>query len=364
VKKSTIDWLSEDAAARKQAETALRESEEKFRITFDTAQSALIILEITEDGMPGTIVDANETAYARLGYTKEELLKKTFFEIDGYEYRDVITDHMTRLSLQNHGSYESVRTRKDGGRFPVEVNINRVMMNGREVIVTSARDITRRKVIEEALSRANRKLTLLSGITRHDINNQLSLLRGYLALLDIRGPDSTYKKYLSEAETAAERISSMIQFTKEYELIGNNAPVWQDCRILIETAAKQAPLGNMTVINDIPAGTEVLADPMIVRVLYNLMDNAFRYGGEISTMHFSSEQPGHDYLILCEDDGGGIPVEVKETIFERGFGKGTGLGLFLSREILSITGIKITETGEPGKGARFEILVPPGSFRR
>jgi signal transduction histidine kinase len=271
---------------------------------------------------------------------------------------------MTRLSLQNHGSYESVRIRKDGGWFPVEVNINRVMMHGREVIVTSARDITRRKVIEEALSRSNRKLTLLSGITRHDINNQLSLLRGYLALLDIKGSDPVYKNYLSEAETAAGRISSMIQFTREYELIGNNAPVWHDCRALIETASKQAPLGNVTVINDIPAGTEVLADPMIVRVLYNLMDNAVRYGRGISTVHFSSEQPGHDYLILCEDDGDGVPVEVKDKIFERGFGKGTGLGLFLSREILSITGIRIAETGEPTTGARFEIIVPPGSFRR
>jgi len=67
---------------------------------------------------------------------------------------------------------------------------------------------------------------------------------------------------------------------------------------------------------------------------------------------------------VCEDDGTGIPPGEKEKIFERGYGKNTGMGLFLSREILAITGISITGNGEPGKGARFEIRVPPGKFRK
>ncbi|MCX6688670.1 MAG: ATP-binding protein, partial [Methanoregula sp.] len=65
----------------------------------------------------------------------------------------------------------------------------------------------------------------------------------------------------------------------------------------------------------------------------------------------------------CEDDGVGITAEDKKKLFTRGFGKNTGLGLFLSREILAITGITITETGEPGKGARFEITVPKGEYQ-
>ena len=66
---------------------------------------------------------------------------------------------------------------------------------------------------------------------------------------------------------------------------------------------------------------------------------------------------------MCEDDGVGISDENKEKIFDRGFGKNTGLGLFLSREILSLTGITIHETGEPGKGVRFEIKLPNGAYR-
>jgi signal transduction histidine kinase len=66
---------------------------------------------------------------------------------------------------------------------------------------------------------------------------------------------------------------------------------------------------------------------------------------------------------VCEDDGNGVVAKEKEKIFERGFGKNTGFGLALSREILAITGITITENGEPGKGARFEMLVPEGAYR-
>ena len=155
----------------------------------------------------------------------------------------------------------------------------------------------------------------------------------------------------------------MVRFTMEYEEIAVNAPAWQDCRNLVDTAAKQAPLGQVVVKNNLPAGTEVFADPLVVKVCYNLMDNAARYGEKITTIRFFAENVEGNQIIVCEDDGNGVPTEDKEKIFERGFGKNTGLGLFLSREILDITGITIKETGEPGKGARFEITVPKGMWR-
>ena len=155
----------------------------------------------------------------------------------------------------------------------------------------------------------------------------------------------------------------MIRFTREYEEIGVKAPVWQDCRILVDNAAKEAPLGRVSLINDLPAGIEVYADPLITKVCYNLMDNAAKHGGKIKIHPVLCDEPHGNHIIICEDDGEGIPDDEKEKIFDRGFGKNTGLGLFLSREILSITGITIRETGEPGKGARFEMTVPKGMYR-
>jgi signal transduction histidine kinase len=155
----------------------------------------------------------------------------------------------------------------------------------------------------------------------------------------------------------------MIQFTSEYEKIGVNTPCWQEIRTLVDTAAKQLTFGKVEVKNVLPVGAEVFADPLFVKVFYNLMDNAVRYGGKITTIRFSVDERDGDRVVVCKDDGDGVVAEEKEMIFERGFGKNTGMGLFLSREILAITGITIRETGEPGKGARFEMTVPKGAWR-
>jgi PAS domain S-box-containing protein len=224
-------------------------------------------------------------------------------------------------------------------------------------------DITGRKRAEEALVVANKKLTLLSGITRHDITNQLTALRGYRKMLEKKIPDQKFTDLFQKIDDSAQQISAMIQFTKEYESIGVNAPVWQSPALLADRAAKQASLGTVTVKNYLPVGFEVFADPLIARVFYNLIDNTVMHGGKITTIGFSLQEQNGNQIIVCEDDGDGVPAGEKEQLFDRGFGKHTGLGLYLAREILSITGISIRENGEPGKGARFEIIVPERNYR-
>jgi signal transduction histidine kinase len=273
---------------------------------------------------------------------------------------------------------DEVLWRSDGTSFPAEYWSYPQRRDG---VVTGAvvtfLDITERKELElemdyheqeltqfsTSLAVANKKLNLLSSITRHDITNQLTVLVGYLLILEKKQPDTSYAEYFQKINTSAQRISAMLQFTKEYEKIGVNAPVWQDVRTLVDTAVKQVLVGKVMVKNDLPAGQEVFADPLVVKVFYNLMDNALRYGGKITTIRFSVQESGDDSLIVCEDDGDGVPANEKEKIFDRGFGKNTGLGLALALEILAITGITITEAGVPGIGARFEITVPKGKYR-
>jgi signal transduction histidine kinase len=110
------------------------------------------------------------------------------------------------------------------------------------------------------------------------------------------------------------------------------------------------------------ADIEIFADPMLQTVFYNLCDNAIRHGVHVTEIRIYPHITPEGLIIICEDNGVGIPIPEKERIFGRGYGKNTGFGLFLVREILGITGITIQETGEPGKGARFEMVVPPGNF--
>ena len=224
-------------------------------------------------------------------------------------------------------------------------------------------DITGRKQAEEALRQANKKLGLLSSITRHDINNQITVLQSYLAILEKEQCDPADTGKIRKIAAAAERISAIIRFTKQYEAIGVHDPDWQDCSALVGETARRASLGKVVVKNDIPAGVEVFADPLVAAVFYNLAENAVRHGGKITTIRFSVGERDGTPVLVCEDDGDGIPAGEKERIFDRGFGKNTGLGLTLAREILSITGITIRETGVPGRGAQFEMTVPVKGYR-
>ena len=106
-------------------------------------------------------------------------------------------------------------------------------------------DITEREQAQSALRETNKKLNLLSNITRHDINNQLMALTGYLGLMESVQNDPLSEQYLSKAQKAAERITAMIQFTKTYEDIGIHAPTWQNIHDWLKKCAKEVHLGEI-----------------------------------------------------------------------------------------------------------------------
>jgi signal transduction histidine kinase len=224
------------------------------------------------------------------------------------------------------------------------------------------RDITENKQMEEALALASQKMSLLSSITRHDILNQLTVLSGYLALSEEFTSDEKLLGFIKKEEIATERINQQIAFTKEYQDIGVHTPQWLNVHDSIVNVANLLDLSPVSIqirFNDI----EVYADPLLGKVFYNLLENAVKHGEKTSAIQFSYRQSGTKLTIICEDNGVGIDSETKNHLFERGYGKNHGYGLFLIREILAITGITIDECGEPGSGARFEITIPKGMYR-
>jgi PAS domain S-box-containing protein len=225
-----------------------------------------------------------------------------------------------------------------------------------------ARDITQRKKTEEAVRLANKKLNLLSSITRHDVLNQLTVVLGYLRMAEEQATDPILCDYLEKMDKAGEIARRQIEFTKEYQEIGVQLPRWQDVRSTIVQATEDLDPGEVTLSIDIQ-GVEVFADPLLEKVFYNMAENALRHGGKLTKIEFSAEDSDRCLRIVCEDDGAGVPESEKQNIFERKYFKHTGFGLFLAKEVLAITGLSIRETGVPGEGARFELLVPAGMYR-
>ena len=309
--------------------------------------------------------DANKIAGSSvLAYIPEEYHDRVTKKIAAIFEGDTLSIHEIEI-LTGHGPVISVI-----------VKGTQIQYHGNPAALLLLTDITGKKVLEDALKKesakhlllsnafqaANKKLNLLSSITRHDINNQLTVMLGYLTLLSEDNPENPSNEIVRKIMSTSRQISDLIQFTKTYEKIGTDAPICQDVRTLVETAMHGVSVA-VRLENNLPPGRKIFADPHIVKVFFNLIDNAVRYGKKITTLRFYGEERGEDYVIICEDDGVGVPADQKEKIFERGYGQNTGLGLFLAREILSITGITISEAGEPGKGARFEITVSKNNGR-
>jgi len=229
-------------------------------------------------------------------------------------------------------------------------------------IILIIRDITARKSAEQALQIANEKITLLSRLTRHDISNLVTPLQMYLSLIRDDDSVSPDNPHFTACITLVEKIAHHLQFSRQYHDVGSHDPVWLNLREVIQSADCDLANDTVQIMVNVPPGM-IYADPLFQKVIYNLLENAIRHGGNITTIWIHAIQnPDRELILTIEDDGQGIREEEKDLIFLHGYGKNSGLGLTMSREILSVTGITITETGIYGSGARFDLVIPADTW--
>lgn len=275
-------------------------------------------------------------------------------------------------------NFETTLVRKDGSDIRVEITAKLQFAADQSLahVEGYCEDITERRVLEMemqyhdaelnryalALTQANKKLNLLQSISRHDILNQLTALGGNFAMMkaSIRHPRAL--DFIETGEKITDAIVNQVRFTRDYQDVGVVSPQWFDVQKTIREATASLPPGGVTIETNVP-GLMIYADPLLEKVFFNLVENALRHAKGLTRIWFSFRKSGDAVVIVCEDDGPGVPAEHKKAIFRREYYKNTGFGLFLSREILDITGITIQETGDPGRGARFEITVPRDFFR-
>jgi len=350
-----------DVTHQKQIERELRESNTYLDTVINTLADPLFIKDRSY-----RFVRLNNSFCRFTGRSREEMMGKTDFDFFSNEEADVFRkndDEVFRTGQIN----ENEETITDAlGSFHTIVTKKTLYTNtvGEKFIVGIIRDITERKKSEYALQQALKKLNMLSSITRHDILNQLMGLRTYLALMEGDEKDPAIREFLKNGDRAAEAIQRQIEFTRYYENLGVQAPSWQDVTEVFSSATAQLPLGGIDVEIQV-AGISVYADPLIGKVFYNLIENSLRHGGRVTRLELMAQETVDGGLVLIyQDNGTGISPEDKKNLFKKGFGKHTGLGLLLSQEILSITGITIAETGTYGTGVRFEIAIPLGVWRR
>lgn len=275
-----------------------------------------------------------------------------------------ITDIRLGLPLNEFNSAMVAASKGEKVRLEIQIANNRYQMRIQPYLTAEKRpegliitfdDITELKTLEE-------KLNTIESFTRHDIKNKLATLKGNLYILKntLKGQEDA-EKYLEKIAVATEAIDRILDAARIYQSIGSQKLEMVDAGKAFDTAASLFTAFKGIKLQNEVRGLQVLSDPMLSVVFSNLIENTLKYGEKTTKIKlYFQEQPGKFVDLIYEDDGVGINFEDKEKLFQKGFGKGTGYGLYLIKRACEIYGWTIKETGEPGKGAKFVITIPRG----
>jgi PAS domain S-box-containing protein len=305
----------------------------------------------------------NQSALRNLGYSMDEMRSMTPLDLKDAMPRDLFDGLLEKLRSGREPmvQFETEHRRKDGTRYPVEVHLQLVGPEDDRRFLAIIIDITYRRRMEADLKRLNEKAKVLGALTRHDILNQVTVLKGNLSLMrgELTGPE---EKRLDNINNAVRKIESYLEFAAAFEKTGSVSPVWQDLRGLIEESWRELGDGKVAMLVDLPK-VEILADSIFPKVFVNLFANSLEHAHGLTTIEVGWEERDGVGCIIYTDDGPGIPDDVRCNLFVKSSGGRRGLGLFLISEVINATNMTISERGEPGKGVRFEILVPKGNWR-
>jgi two-component system cell cycle sensor histidine kinase/response regulator CckA len=371
-----------DITIRKQAEDALRKSEEKYRTFFEESTQAILIVH-----PEGRIIDANPSTWKLFGTTRSNIVGENIRRFCwNPEDRKIVRSKVYSEGLIRE--FEWKVKRADG--TPRDCLLTSSLWKDEHGAVLGflsiARDVTDSKRLEEQLLQAQKMEAVgtLAGGIAHDFNNLLQVIHGYadLGLLDI-GTDQPGHSELVEIRKAAERAADLTQglLTFSRRAHGQPKPVDLNRELMQMATMLERTIPKMIEIELKLAGDlrEVKVDPgQMHQAVMNLAVNArdaMPGGGKLTIetanvfldeefckLHIGTE-PGYHVLLACSDTGFGMDKSVVKNIFDPFFttkevGKGTGLGLSIVFGIVKSHGGTITCYSESGEGTTFKIYLP------
>jgi PAS domain S-box-containing protein len=356
----------EDITERKQLGYQIMTSELRYRRLFETAQDGILVLNADT----GNITDVNPFLIDMLGYSKEEFIGKSLWEL-GF-LSDIVANRRAFQELQEKGyiRYENLPLKTKAGQpLQVEFVSNFYTVNGDRVIQCNIRDITQRKKAEQLRDD-------FIGVISHELKNPLTVILGSLALVaegKVSEKESIelVKEAFKQADEMTNLIDNLLEFARRQSdrLIMQSQPV--DIKIITATVIAKLK-GKSTIhrlINDIPPGLPpAMADMLRVeRIIYNLMDNAIKYstgGGDIRVSAILDEA---FIKVSISDQGPGISEKDQTRLFEN-FERldeaaiksiqGTGMGLRVCGILVAAQGGKIWLKSEKGHGSTFFFTLP------
>lgn len=387
------------------------ESENKFREVVEQSTDALYIV-----GDNSEFIDVNNAACTSLGYKRDELLNMAFFQIDGiYKSTEKLNELFGRLKKERHIIVESEHCKKNNESFPVEISLGYVNIEGEDLILASARNITERKQAQKLLLQANNKLedkvnvrtkelkkintalavskkkaeaashskSLFLANMSHEIRTPMNAVIGFTDLLAVSELNKKQVEYIESIQSASRNLLSLINDILDLSKIEAGKmniklgsvyikQLLKDIHQVFTLSAKEKGLDlNLYISDAVPQG--IMTDEVRLRqILFNLLNNAIKFTrkGEVNIVvnyeRESTEDIFYSLIIAVEDTGIGVRSSDHKKIFNsfeqqdnqstREFG-GAGLGLAISARLAEKLGASITMESECGKGSVFKLVI-------
>lgn len=354
--------ITRDVTEYKKAEKMLQEKEEKYRELINGMNDTAWVINLDDC----KFIDVNDAAVNVLGYSREELLSMRPQDIDDSLSSEDIEFLIKNMPKDEIQVFETTHTTKNGRTIPVEISSSIITYNGKQAILSIARNITERKKAEKKLNKTmkelvmmNEKLGVIGKLTRHDTRNKLAIIANntYLAKRQLAS-DHKLSQYFEPIESAIDQIDKIFSFARIYEQIGAEDLTYIDVKKCIDEAGFLfSEIDKVKLVNDCN-GLTLLTDSLLRQLFYNLIDDSLKHGETVNKIRVYYEKEDDKLKLVYADNGTGIPENEKEKIFKEGYGKGTGYGLYLIRKLCDVYGWTIKETGKYGKGAQFTITIP------
>jgi PAS domain S-box-containing protein len=352
-----------DMAEKKQREKDLMESREEFKALFNSNPQAAAY---SDENF--CVININPKFTEVFGYTLDEIRGKNQIDLLVPEELKQEMNNNIEKSWGHAVSFQTKRKRRDGSTLQVFISLAPVFVGGKKIgSVTVYTDMTDQVAAEEKIEATlkqseilNEKLTVVGSFTRHDVRNKLMAIEGNAYLAKKRtGNDPKITQYLDQIRLATASIARILEFAKNYESLGSEQRTQTDVGSVIDQAASLfSELKDAELINEC-RGFNILADSMLTTVFHNLIDNSLKYGKNLNKIRvYHTKEKDSSESIIYEDNGGGISEVDKTHLFTKGFGQGTGLGLYLIKRTCDIYGWAVKEVGEFGKGVKFELNIP------
>jgi len=228
-------------------------------------------------------------------------------------------------------------------------------------LVYIAKDAAAKKKSADFPVNVLEKMRLLNSTTLHDWRNIDTALINYIGLIESSLNDQkSIKAMCDKMNSIINRNTRLRNESKIFHQVGSENE-WHLLKEIIPTLPNDY---DFEIFNEIPENTEIFANLSIFKTVFEiLLDNSQRHGQRVTKINFSFIKEDERIVFIYKDNGVGIVPGNKSKIFTRGFGSNTGLGLFLGRELMRMSGGDIEETGTFGEGARFEIIIPFWRYR-